>query len=162
MKLASLLAIVASLAGAPRVEAAPAAPDREVRAGFDQFVAAQNAHDLAGVGALLLDSPDFLWITRGTPVWGREAALKRFEALYQGTWALAPDTAAVRVFALDGGSAQLFAPVRFTIGAPGQAAQASPFLLNQVWVRTAKGWRIASLLPVPAPPAAPPAPAPAR
>ena len=27
-------------------------------------------------------------LTSGAPVWGRDAALKRFEALYQGTWKL--------------------------------------------------------------------------
>jgi ketosteroid isomerase-like protein len=63
-----------------------------VKAQFSRFVAAQNAHDLKAVGDMLLDGPQFLWITRGEPVWGREAALKRFEALYQGTWSLDPKT----------------------------------------------------------------------
>ncbi len=53
-----------------------AGPEDEVRAQFDRFVAAQNAHDTRAVGDLLLDSPNFLWITRGTAIWGREAALK--------------------------------------------------------------------------------------
>jgi len=64
-----------------------AGSDDEVRVVFDRFVAAQNAHDLAAVGDLLLDSPKFLWITRGAAIWGREAALTRFDALYKGTWA---------------------------------------------------------------------------
>jgi ketosteroid isomerase-like protein len=62
----------------------------EVRALFEKFVAAQNAHDIKAVGELLQDSPQFLWITRGTPIWGRDAALKRFETLYQGSWFLEP------------------------------------------------------------------------
>ena len=57
---------------------------------FDQFVKAQNSHDVAAVRELLLDSPNFLWVTRGAPIWGRDAALKRFETLYQGTWKLRP------------------------------------------------------------------------
>jgi hypothetical protein len=61
-----------------------AAPEDEVRTTFERFVAAQNAHDIKSVQALLLDSPDFLWITRGTPVWGVDAAMKRFTTLYQG------------------------------------------------------------------------------
>ena len=66
---------------------AKAGSEDEVKALFAKFVAAQNAHDLKAVGDLLQeDSPQFLWITRGTPIWGRDAALKRFEALYQGTW----------------------------------------------------------------------------
>jgi hypothetical protein len=48
-----------------------AAPEDEVRATFDSFVAAQNGHDTKAVEGLLLASPNFLWITRGTPVLGR-------------------------------------------------------------------------------------------
>ena len=69
---------------------ARAGSEDEVTALFAKFVAAQNAHDLKAVGELLQGSPQFLWITRGVPVWGRDAALKRFEVLYQGTWSLDP------------------------------------------------------------------------
>ena len=61
-----------------------AAPADEVRATFDSFVAAQNSHDTKAVQALLSESSDFLWITRGTAVWGADAALKRFATLYEG------------------------------------------------------------------------------
>ena len=73
------------------IKPAIAAPEDEVRATFDRFVVAQNAHDIKAVESLLLRSPNFLWITRGTPVWGHDAALKRFGALYDGTWRLDPD-----------------------------------------------------------------------
>jgi hypothetical protein len=62
-----------------------ATPEEEVRAVFDRFVAAQNAHDPAAVEGLLEDAPTFLWITKGTPIWGREVAMARFKTLYQGT-----------------------------------------------------------------------------
>jgi hypothetical protein len=65
------------------VRLAAAAPEQEVRATFERFVAAQNAHDLKAVKSLLLGSPNFLWITRGTAIWGMEAALKRFAAIYR-------------------------------------------------------------------------------
>ena len=44
--------------------------DDDVKATFDRFVAAQNAHDVSAVRDLLLDSPNFLWVTRGAPIWG--------------------------------------------------------------------------------------------
>jgi hypothetical protein len=69
---------------------AAVASEDEVRAAFQQFVTAQNAHDVKPVEGLLLPSPDFLWITRGAPIWGKDAALQRFSALYQGTWHLDP------------------------------------------------------------------------
>ena len=82
--------------------------------------------------------------------------MKRFESLYQGTWRLAPDAAGVRVVVLSDTAAQLFVPVLFTIGPPGQIAADAPFLLNQTLVRTAGGWRIASILPIPLPAPTPP------
>ena len=133
--------------------------DDDVKATFDRFVAAQNAHDVSAVRDLLLDSPNFLWVTRGTPIWGRDAALKRFETLYQGTWKLSPDTANLKVVLLSDTTAQLFVPIMFNVGPPGQPAPDVPFLMNQTLVKTAAGWRIASILPIPLPP---PATAPAK
>jgi ketosteroid isomerase-like protein len=133
--------------------------DDDVKTTFDRFVAAQNAHDVAAVRNLLLDSPNFLWVTRGSPIWGRDAALNRFEMLYQGTWKLSPDTANLKVVVLNDTTAQLFVPIMFNIGPPGQPALDAPFLMNQTLVKTAAGWRIANILPIPVPP---PAPAPAK
>jgi len=131
---------------------ARAGASEEVQAVFERFVAAQNAHDLAAVGSVLLDRPDFLWITRGTAVWGRDAALQRFEALYKGTWRLDPDPSGLKVIELGAGAAQLMVPITFMIAPAGQAAQPARFLMNQTLVSTAQGWKIASILPIPLPP----------
>jgi hypothetical protein len=76
---------------------ARAGTEDEVKAVFDKFVVAQNAHDLKAVGEILQDSPQLLWITRNTAIWGREAALKRFEENYQGTWLLEPQLDEVKI-----------------------------------------------------------------
>jgi ketosteroid isomerase-like protein len=128
-----------------------AGTEDEVKAQFSKFVAAQNAHDLKAVGDLLLDSPQFLWITRGAPIWGREATLKRFEALYQGTWSLDPKTDELKVFEVQPGVAQLYVPITFMIAPAGQSAQPTRFLMNQVLVRTPEGWKVSSVLPIPVP-----------
>ncbi|KFG70608.1 nuclear transport factor 2 family protein [Microvirga sp. BSC39] len=128
-----------------------AGTEDEVKAQFSKFVAAQNAHDLKAVGAMLLDSPQFLWITRGAPIWGREAALKRFEALYQGTWSLDPKTDELKVFEVQPGVAQLYVPITFMVAPAGQSAQPARFLMNQLLVKTTDGWKISSVLPIPAP-----------
>ena len=140
---AGVLAFSSTVAGA--------ASEDDVRAVFDQFVKAQNSHDVAGVRELLLDSPNFLWVTRGAPVWGREAALKRFESLYQGTWKLSPDMANLKTALVSETTAQLYVPITFNIGAAGQPAPDTPFLMNQTLVKTPAGWRIANILPIPAP-----------
>jgi uncharacterized protein (TIGR02246 family) len=129
---------------------AEATAENEIRAVVDRFITAQNAHDVATVGELLWDSPQFLWITRGSPIWGRQAALARFEALYRGTWRLEPALADLRVTLLDAGTAQIYVPITFTIGAPGQQAQQTRFLINQVLLKTAAGWKVAAILPIPA------------
>jgi ketosteroid isomerase-like protein len=147
-KAVRLLLAALTVAAAPL---AAAAPPEEVRQTFARFVAAQNAHDVGAVEGLLVDSPDFLWITRGTPIWGRAAALKRFKALYEGTWHLAPEASALKVVMLGDTAAQLFVPISFSIGAPGQAPQTTRFLMNQVLVKTPAGWKVSAILPIPAP-----------
>jgi uncharacterized protein (TIGR02246 family) len=138
--------ILLTLAGVAR-----AGSEDEVKALFAKFVAAQNAHDLKAVGELLQDSPQFLWITRGIPIWGRDAALKLFEALYRGTWSLEPKIDELKVIELQPGIVQLYVPITFMISPAGQAAQPTRFLMNQVVVKTADGWKLSSILPIPAP-----------
>ena len=130
---------------------AQAGTEDEVKAFFAKFVAAQNAHDLKAVAETLHDSPQFLWITRGTPVWGRDAALKRFEALYQGTWSLEPTSDELRVIEVRPDVVHLFVPITFMISPAGQTAQPTRFLMNQVVVKTPDGWKASSILPIPAP-----------
>jgi len=142
--------LVAAIALVCAVGGACASTEDEVRAAFDRFVQVQNAHDTKALEALLADTPQFLWITRGTAVWGRDAALQRFAKLYEGTWRLDPDSTSVRVVPLSDSVAQLHAAVLFTIGAPNQPPQATRFLLNQVLVKSGGAWRVMSIFPIPA------------
>ena len=97
------LAAIATLAHAATME-------EEVRAVFDKYVAIQNAHDLKAMRNLLADSPDFLWISRGKPIWGREAALKSLEERYKGTWHIDVDRKELRVISISRRVAQVYAP----------------------------------------------------
>lgn len=140
--------LAAAIALACAIGGARASTDDEVRATFDRFVQVQNAHDTKALETLLADSPQFLWITRGTVVWGRDAALQRFAKLHEGTWRLDPEPTSVRVVPITGDVAQLHATVQFTIGAPGQPAQVTRFLLNQVLVKSGGAWRVMSIFPI--------------
>jgi hypothetical protein len=82
---------------------------------------------------------------------GREAALKRFEALYQGTWSLDPKTDELKILELQPGVAQLYVPITFMIAPAGQTAQPARFLMNQTLVKTPEGWKVSSILPIPVP-----------
>jgi hypothetical protein len=140
------------LAAALPLSARPAeGTEADVRKVLESFVAAQNAHDSRAVKEFLWDGPGFLWITRGNVIWGRDAAIQRFEANYSGTWKLEPDLERLRITPLDANAAQLFVPLLVTSGPAGQPSQTVPFHMNQVLVRTPAGWRIASILPIPVP-----------
>jgi len=143
--------IVATLALIAITASVQAGTEDEVKALFSKFIAAQNAHDLKAIGEILQDSPQFLWITRNAPIWGREAALKRFAENYEGTWLLEPKFEEISVAELGPGVAQLFVPAIFTIAPPGQAAQPRRFLLTQLYVKGRDGWKISTILPFPVP-----------
>lgn len=147
----ALTLIITAIALTGSVGGVHASTEDEVRAVFDRFVQIQNAHDAKALEMLLADSPQFLWITRGTAVWGREAALQRFAKLYEGTWRLDPDPTSVRVTPISDSAAQVHAVVQFTIGAPNQPPQVTRFLLNQVLVKWDGAWRVMSIFPIPAP-----------
>src|SRR5947208_1747137 len=91
----------------------------EVRAVFDKYIAVQNAHDLKSMRGLLADSPDLLWISRGKPVWGREAALKSLEERYKGTWRIDVERKELRIISVSRRVAQVYAPTQLTVGDPG-------------------------------------------
>jgi hypothetical protein len=71
--------------------------------------------------------------------------------LYQGTWSLDAKTDELRVIELQPGVAQIYVPMIFMIAPAGQTALSARFLMNQVVVKTADGWKVASILPILAP-----------
>jgi uncharacterized protein (TIGR02246 family) len=150
------LFVVMVLAGAAvfTTPAGAATMEDEVRVVFDKYVAVQNAHDLKAMRSLLVDSPDFLWITRGKPIWGREAALKSLEERYKGSWHIEPDRKEFRVISVSRRVAQVHATAQLTVGEPGAEPSKVRLYVNLVMVKKPEGWRIASILPIMVPPAA--------
>lgn len=144
-------AIVVLAAACMCAGTARAAVEDEVRQTFERFVQVQNTHDAKALESLLVDSAGFLWITRGTVIWGRDGALQQFARLYAGTWRLDPEYGALRIVAISDEVAELHVPVQFTTGAAGQAPQVARLFLNQVLVKSGGIWRVMSILPIPAP-----------
>ena len=139
------LALTASLARA-------ATMDDEVRAVFDKYIAVQNAHDLKGMGKLVSRSPDFLWISRGKPIWGKEAALKSLEERYKGTWRIDVDKKELRVISVSRRVAQVYAPTLLSVGEVGAEPARNRLYINLVMVKKPDGWQIVSILPILVPP----------
>ncbi|HET9330606.1 MAG TPA: nuclear transport factor 2 family protein [Steroidobacteraceae bacterium] len=156
-------AVAAAPAPAPVAASAPAAPVAPVAAPapsasthgavmavFTSFIAAQNAHDRAGVGAVLLDSGEFVWAQYGgASVWGYKQALDAFEHEWHGVWRLDPQVAEARVTSPGPDVAVLITPLLFTQAAPGGSPSMVPIRWGGVFVRTPAGWRIASIFITP-------------
>jgi len=140
------LAVGLSLALANGARAAPS--EAEARAFFERFVAAQNAHDAVAVKAMLWDSPQMLWYSRGTEIRGTSAVVETLHSYYAGTWHLEPDMASFRATVLSDTVLQLLVPVVFTRGDAGQPPQANQFLICQTLVLSPTGWKVASILPI--------------
>lgn len=115
---------------------------------FDQFITAQNQHDLALLDDLLLDSKDFLWVTKGIAIWGKDEALKRFKYLYKGTWTLDPEMLSFKMIKLDKNCRQIHVLIDFSIGEPGREPKQIKFLMNMVLVKKSDSWKVASILPI--------------
>ena len=144
--------LIFAFSAAFAVTAHAATMEEEVRAVFDKYIATQNAHDLKGIRNLLADSPDLLWISRGRPIWGREAALKNLEERYKGTWRIEVDKKELRVISVSRRVAQVYAPTQLTVGDPGTEPARNRVYINLVMVKKPEGWQIVSILPILVPP----------
>jgi hypothetical protein len=51
---------------------------------------------------------------------------------------------------LNADTVQVYMPARVTVGAAGQPATTSTYLINEFAIRTPAGWKIAAVIPVPA------------
>lgn len=142
--LSLLLATALGAAGSASADTS----DADARALFTSFVAAQNAHDVGKVKALLWDSPQMLFFSRGVETRGSEAVAERFKGYYQGTWHLEPDMTKFHAAIISDDVVQILVPIVFTRGLPGAQAQSDTFLISQTFVKGGHGWRVAAILPV--------------
>ena len=117
----------------------------DVLAAYDQFVTAQNARDLVRVKAVLLDSPDFLWVSDGKSIWGRDALVERmgrFQALE--VWRAEPQLEKARVVEVAADVAYLHMPLDLHLGSRNNPS-VTHFLVSILCRKTDQGWRIAAL-----------------
>ena len=110
-----------------------------------EFSSAQNARDLKGVRRLLSDSPDFLWVSDGSPVWGADAMVERMSTFQRSdVWHVTPALSRSRRVMLSDDVAFLHVPLVLEIGSH-EKADRLPFLVGMVAKRTPAGWRISAL-----------------
>jgi hypothetical protein len=139
----------------------PASCD-EVRALFKQLIDAENRDDLNAVRPLVWVSPNALFVAKtATPAegnwagfWGTEVVLRHLGELYNaGSFHIDPDYNRVKVVGIAPDVAETYAPVNITVAYAGQTPTPKPFLMILNWVRTPEGWRMATDIALPIPPA---------
>jgi uncharacterized protein (TIGR02246 family) len=145
LKFASIILVILATVGATSV--AGANPAEEAQALYRQFAAAQNARDLETVRSLLLDSPQFLWVSDGKSVWGRDAAMRRM-ALFQEAriWHVEPELDKSVAVAAGDDAAFLHLPLELSLAFSEAAPERLRFLVTVLCVKSSSGWRIAALL----------------
>jgi hypothetical protein len=171
-KLTAILAAAAaatSLAapsGAVASKASATAPlDAATLAGlkslYRRLIEAENRHDIDAVRPMVWESPTTLFVAKtATPAegnwagfWGRDVVLRHFQDLYGGTFVMDPDYMQERVVGLSRDVAETYVPLRISVAYAGQTGTPKPFLMIVEWVRTASGWKMATDIALPIPPA---------
>jgi hypothetical protein len=151
---ASLFLLLSSPVQSFAVNTFSATDGQQVRALFLRQAAAETTHDLAGMDGVLAQAapgqPDpVVFIARAYRFWGREAVIAHFRTTFAATWKFEPDQDAIRIVPMGADVAHIYAPTRITIGAAGQPGTQYQFLVNEFAIRTAEGWRISAIIPVP-------------
>jgi hypothetical protein len=143
------------MTGDKNATAVSAADVEEIRALFLRQAAGETAHDIQVIESVLARMPPgqpdpVNFVARAYRFWGREAVIDHFRTIFAGTWRFEPDEGAIRVMPLGADVAHIYAPTRITAGAAGQPAATYAFLVNEIAIRTPEGWRISTIVPVPA------------
>uniref|UniRef100_E1T9M4 DUF4440 domain-containing protein n=1 Tax=Burkholderia sp. (strain CCGE1003) TaxID=640512 RepID=E1T9M4_BURSG len=154
-----LLAVLLSAADVPAF-AAPlrqfSEADRaEVKDVLLRQAAAATAHDIVAFEQVLVpvlpgQQDPIAMVARAYQFWGKAALIDHFKETFKGVWKFEPDVQHIKVIPLTPDVAQIYAPTEITLGASSASATTAPFLVYEVAVRTPAGWRIASIVPVPA------------
>src|SRR5262245_38696016 len=151
-------------------ESSPALSERSLsandletlRALYRRLIDAENRHDIAAVRPLVWVSPNALFCAKAATAaegnwagfWGTEVVLQHLDDLYKsGSFRIDPDYDKEKVVALSHDVAETYVPVNITVAYAGQIPVPKPFLMILEWVRTPVGWRMATDIALPIPPA---------
>src|SRR5215813_5136554 len=133
-----------------------------LRALYRRLIDAENRHDIEAVRPIVWVSPDALFVAKTATAaegnwagfWGTEVVLQHLTDLYKaGPFRIEPDYDKEKIVALSQDVAETYVPVSITVTYGGQVPVPKPFLMILEWVRTDDGWRMATDIALPIPPA---------
>ncbi|WP_114810442.1 nuclear transport factor 2 family protein [Paraburkholderia kururiensis] len=128
---------------------------QEIRTLFLRQAHAATTHDLTEFASVFVssspgESDPVALVARPYRIWGRTALLDHFRETFKGVWKFEPETGNIKILPLSDDVAQLYAPALITSGKSPASATTGRFLMYEVALRTGMGWRISSIVPVPA------------
>jgi hypothetical protein len=167
----TLLANVTALAlSAGAVAVAPAASKgpldsaslNTIKSQFGKLMELANKHDFKVLHGMFWQSPSTLLVAKSAipsegnwaGFWGNEAVDQKLHAIgTSGPALLEPDYSKLKVVGLTHDVAESYVPMTITVSYAGQDGTPKPFLVIINWLRVEKGWKIASEIILPVPPA---------
>jgi hypothetical protein len=144
------------------VEPLDAVTLNEIRGLYRKLIEAENRHDLAEVRTVVWNSPSALFVAKtATPAegnwagfWGADVVVTHIGDLFgAGSFRIDPDYAKEKVVGLTRDVAETYAPVAISVAYAGQTPVPKPFIMILDWIRTPEGWRMATDIALPIPPA---------
>ncbi len=128
---------------------------------YRQLIDAENRHDIGAVRPMIWDSSTTLFVAKTATAaegnwagfWGKEVVLKHFQDLYVRTFVMDPDYSQERVVGLSRDVAETYVPLHISVAYAGQTGTPKPFLMIVDWVKTPSGWKLATDIALPIPPA---------
>jgi hypothetical protein len=128
---------------------------------YKALIDAENNHDLAAVRTFVWDSGSTLFVAKTTTAaegnwagfWGASVVMQHFADLYKGTFQMEPDYGKEKVVGLTRDVAETYVPLNIKVAYAGQTGLPKPFLMIVEWVRTPDGWKMATDIALPIPPA---------
>jgi hypothetical protein len=157
-----LIVCPAVAASSPSTEPLDQATRDGIRVLYKQLIDAENRHDLAAVRALVWASPNALFVAKTATAaegnwagfWGTDIVIQHLGELYRaGPFHIEPNYEREKVVGITSEVAETYAPVKITVAYAGQTPVPTPFLMILDWVRTPAGWRMATDIALPVPPA---------
>jgi len=140
----------------PGIAARQTTREQEVKSIYKQLIDAENRHDLPAVRALVWNSPSTLFVAKA-PVgwhgyWGIEDVIQHLHDMYQQPFRIDPNYQEEKVVFITPEIAETYAPVRITVAYGGQNPVPKPFVMVLLWIKTPKGWKMTTDIPIPVPP----------
>jgi hypothetical protein len=127
-----------------------------------RLIDAENSKDFDTVKAMVWDSPSALFVAKTATAaegnwagfWGHDVVVQHLhDVIYGGPFRIDPDYTKAKAVLLKPDVAETYVPVQITVGYGGQQAVPKPFLILIDWVKTSSGWKMASDIAIPVPPA---------